>query len=96
MAESDLPVKDTRNSAESAGEEQIREALDAHWRASAVGDADAEHDIYEDDAICDYPQSGERILGRANLQALRSYHPGKPSGFIIRRMQGKGDLWITE
>jgi len=26
-------------------------------------------DIYEDDAICDYPQSGERILGRSNLQA---------------------------
>ena len=41
-------------------EEQIRKALDAHWHASAVGDANAEHDIYDDDAICDYPQSGER------------------------------------
>ena len=61
-------------------DERIREALDAHWRASAAGDADAEHDIYADDAICDYPQSGERILGRKNLQALRSHHPGKPSG----------------
>jgi ketosteroid isomerase-like protein len=77
-------------------EEQIREALNAHWRASAAGDVNAEHDIYEDDAICDYPQSGERILGRANLQALRSHHPGKPSGFTIRRMQGTGDLWVTE
>ena len=76
-------------------EEQIREALDAHWRASAAGDVNAEHDIYEDDAICDYPQSGERILGRANLQALRSHHPGKPSGFSVRRIVGKGDLWIT-
>jgi hypothetical protein len=77
-------------------EEQIREALDLHWRASAAGDANAEHDIYEDDVICDYPQSGERILGRANLQALRSHHPGKPSGFIVRRILGKGDLWVTE
>ena len=51
-------------------EEQIREALNAHWQASAAGDAEAEHDIYHDDAICDYPQSGERILGRRNLQAL--------------------------
>ncbi len=41
-------------------DEQIREALNAHWHASAVGDANAEHDIYDDDAICDYPQSGER------------------------------------
>jgi hypothetical protein len=77
-------------------EEQISAALDAHWRASAAGDANAEHDIYVDDAICDYPQSGERILGRKNLQALRSHHPGKPSGFKVRRMIGKGDLWITE
>jgi ketosteroid isomerase-like protein len=67
-------------------EEQIREALNAHWQASAGGDASAEHDIYDDDAICDYPQSGERILGRGNLQALRSHHPGKPSGFFVKRI----------
>src|SRR5471032_2652032 len=77
-------------------EEQIREALDAHWHASAVGDVNAEHDIYDDDAICDYPQSGERILGRSNLQALRGHHPGKPSGFDVRRIQGEGSLWVTE
>jgi ketosteroid isomerase-like protein len=77
-------------------EERILEALNAHWKASAAGDANAEHEIYRDDAICDYPQSGERIVGRSNLQALRSHHPGKPSGFKIRRIQGKNDLWITE
>jgi hypothetical protein len=80
----------------STQEEQIREALNLHWRASAAGDVNAEHDIYADDAICDYPQSGERILGRANLQALRSHHPGKPSGFQVKRILGRGDLWITE
>jgi len=77
-------------------EEQIREALNAHWQASASGDVNAEHDIYNEDAICDYPQSGERIFGRNNLQALRSHHPGKPSGFNVRRMIGNGNLWITE
>ena len=81
---------------ESVQEEEIRTALNAHWRASAAGDADAEHDIYEDDAVCDYPQSGERILGRSNLQALRSHHPGKPSGFEVKRVVGNGNLWITE
>jgi hypothetical protein len=30
------------------------------------------------------------------LQALRSHHPGKPSGFDVKRILGKGDLWITE
>jgi ketosteroid isomerase-like protein len=77
-------------------EDQIRAALDKHWQASAAGDADTEHEIYADDAICDYPQSGERILGRKNLQALRSHHPGKPSGFEVKRILGGGDLWITE
>jgi hypothetical protein len=77
-------------------EEQILEALNKHWQASAAGDPDTEHDIYADDVICDYPQSGERILGRNNLQVLRSHHPGKPSGFNVRRMLGNGDLWITE
>ena len=80
----------------SAQELQIRTALDAHWQASAAEDWDAEHDIYDDDAICDYPQSGERILGRKNLQALRSHHPGKPSGFKIKRLVGNGNLWVTE
>src|ERR1700685_360227 len=77
-------------------EQEIRTALDQHWAASASGDQNAEHAIYADDAICEYPQSGERILGRRNLQALRSHHPGKPSGFAVRRISGKGDLWITE
>ena len=77
-------------------DEQIREALEAHWRASAAGDAEAEHDIYAEDSVCEYPQSGERILGRRNLQALRSHHPGKPSGFKVRRMIGREDLWVTE
>lgn len=77
-------------------DQSIRDALNTHWHASAAGDLNAEHAIYADDAICDYPQSGERILGRNNLQALRGHHPGKPSGFQVRRIQGEGNLWITE
>jgi len=81
---------------QSGHEELIRESLKRHWHASAAGDANAEHEIYAEDAVCEYPQSGERILGRRNLQALRTHHPGKPSGFTVRRIVGKGDLWITE
>jgi len=76
--------------------EDLRKALDSHWQASAAGDADAEHDIYHDDVVCEYPQSGERILGRANLQALRTHHPGKPAGFHVRRITGSGEIWVTE
>jgi hypothetical protein len=77
-------------------EKLIHEALIQHWRASAAGDANSQHDIYDDDVICDYPQSGERIVGRNNLQALRTHHPGMPSGFSVRGILGSGDIWITE
>lgn len=75
---------------------EIRDALNQHWAASAAGDQLAEHAIYRDDVICDYPQSGERIRGRDNLRALRSHHPGHPSGFKIGRISGNGNLWVTE
>ena len=82
--------------ATTAEEQQIRAALDRHWAASASEDLETEHDIYQEDAICDYPQSGERIHGRRNLQALRSNHPAKPSGFEVLRQVGAGSLWVTE
>jgi len=56
-------------------EDQIRRALDAHWQASASGDLNAEHNIYADDAICDYPQSGERILGRKIFKPCAAITP---------------------
>jgi SnoaL-like domain len=77
-------------------EQNIRMAIDRHWAASAAGDQIAEHEIYHDDTVCEYPQSGEVIHGRSNLQALRSHHPGRPSGFAVRRIVGKGNLWVTE
>ena len=74
----------------------IRAALDRHWAASAAGDQVGEHEIYHDDVVCEYPQSGEIIYGRRNLQALRSHHPDKPSEFTVRRIVGEGNLWVSE
>ena len=36
----------------------IRAALDAHWSASDANDFETEHQIYRDDAVLEYPQSG--------------------------------------
>jgi ketosteroid isomerase-like protein len=81
---------------EGMDEHNIRAAIDRHWAASAAGDQVVEHEIYHDDVVCEYPQSGEMINGRQNLQALRSHHPDKPSEFIVRRIVGEGKLWVTE
>ena len=45
----------------------IRAALDRHWAASDANDFEAEHQIYREDAVLEYPQSGERIRGRRKI-----------------------------
>jgi ketosteroid isomerase-like protein len=80
----------------SSPEHNIRAAIDRHWAASAAGDQVGEHEIYHDDVVCEYPQSGEIINGRQSLQALRSHHPDKPSEFTVRRIVGEGNLWVSE
>jgi hypothetical protein len=45
---------------------------------------EAEHEIYHDDAVLEYPQSGERIRGRRNIQASRFAQPNKKR-FMVRR-----------
>ena len=80
---------------QSAQEQQIRTALDQHWAASDANDFETEHRIYLDDAVLEYPQSGERTRGRANIQGQRSSQPNKKR-FSIRRIVGSGELWVTE
>ncbi|HTS94461.1 MAG TPA: nuclear transport factor 2 family protein [Stellaceae bacterium] len=76
-------------------ENEIREALKRHWLASDANDFEAEHDIYLEDAVLEYPQSGERIRGRRNIQASRAAQPNSKR-FKVRRIVGAGDLWVSE
>jgi hypothetical protein len=76
-------------------DQTTRRALDRHWAASDASKFEAEHEIYRDDAVLDYPQSGERIHGRRNIQESRTVQPNQKR-FTVRRMIGSGDLWITE
>ena len=74
---------------------EIRAALDQHWAASDANDFETEHRIYRDDAVLEYPQSGERIRGRHNIQASRTAQPNKKR-FTVSRILGAADLWVTE
>ena len=74
---------------------ETRAALDRHWAASDADDFEAEHDIYREDAVLEYPQSGERIRGRRNIQSSRAAQPNRKH-FTVRRITGAGDLWVTE
>ena len=76
-------------------DQEIRAALDQHWAASDANDFQTEHLIYHEDAVLDYPQSGERTRGRRNIQGQRASQPSRKR-FTVRRITGGGDLWITE
>jgi ketosteroid isomerase-like protein len=73
----------------------IRAVLDRHWAASDASDFETEHSIYREDAVLEYPQSGERIRGRRNIQITRAKQPSRKR-FAVRRIIGSGDLWVTE
>ncbi len=77
------------------GDAEIRAALDRHWAASDKSDFEAEHEIYREDAVLEYPQSGERIRGRRHIQASRAAQPNLKR-FAVRRILGAGALWVTE
>jgi hypothetical protein len=77
------------------GDDEFLAALRQHWVFSDANDFDAEHRIYRDDAILEYPQSGERIRGRHNIQASRAAQPNAKR-FTVRRIVGGGNVWISE
>jgi hypothetical protein len=72
-----------------------RAAIEEHWRASESGETEAEHAVYAEDAILDYPQSGERFRGRATIAAQRGGHPASRH-FTVLRITGGGNLWVSE
>jgi hypothetical protein len=76
-------------------EQDIRPLLDSHWAASDANDLETEHAIYREDAVLEYPQSGERIRGRQSIQSSRQAQPNKKR-FAVRRIVGAGNLWVTE
>jgi hypothetical protein len=77
------------------GDSTTRSRIAEHWNASELGDIDTEHAIYAEDAILDYPQSGERFRGRSTIQAQRGGHPADRH-FTIARISGAGELWVSE
>ena len=83
------------NSMVEMDDQAVRVALQRHWDASDAGDFEVEHEIYREDAVLDYPQSGERIRTRRNIQESRFVQPNRKR-FTVRRMIGGGGLWVTE
>ncbi len=66
--------------------------LEQHF---ASGDPDASHSMYHDDAVLEFPQSGERFVGVENLREWRSSYPASTT-VEFREVRGRDDLWVAE
>lgn len=58
-------------------------------------DRDIAHEIYHEDAVLEFPQSGERFEGVHNFREWRSQYPADMT-FEVRRITGSGDVWMAE
>jgi hypothetical protein len=61
-----------------------------------VRDHEAAHEIYHDDAILEFPQSGERFEGVANFKEWRSQYPAENVALEMRNLRGQGAVWVVE
>lgn len=75
-------------------ESTVRMLIADHF-AVAGKDEVAAAEIFADDAIIEWPQSGERIRGKQNIIALHEAAPFAVD-IAVRRTIGSGDLWLTE
>jgi ketosteroid isomerase-like protein len=60
-----------------------------------AGDPERSHEMYREDAVLEFPQSGERFEGVENFREWRSQYPAETS-FDIGEIRGEGDVWVVE
>ena len=53
--------------------QEIRATLERYWEYTKALDLVRLHEIYHDDVVVEFPQSGERILGKQNIYELRAH-----------------------
>jgi hypothetical protein len=73
-----------------------RAQIRRYWEMTASDqEQDITHQIYHDDAVLEFPQSGERFDGVANFKEWRSQYPASVT-LEMRDLRGQGDLWVVE
>jgi hypothetical protein len=70
----------------------VRAMLEQHF---ASGDPDVSHAMYHDDAVLEFPQSGELFEGVENLREWRSNYPASTK-VDFREIRGGADVWVAE
>ncbi len=72
----------------------VKAMLERHFE-HASSDPDRAHAMYHDDAVLEFPQSGERFVGVENFREWRSDYPAS-TVVDFREVRGRDDLWVAE
>jgi SnoaL-like protein len=76
--------------------DEVRELLVRQWTyTGGPNEAKGSEELYHDDAVLEFPQSGERFVGKANIDGWRQQYPARLD-FEPRELRGAGDLWVAE
>ena len=68
--------------------------LEQHFEYGRTDPARA-HAMYHDDAVLEFPQSGERFVGDENFREWRSEYPASTT-VEFREIRGRGNIWVVE
>jgi ketosteroid isomerase-like protein len=77
-------------------ERDARQVAETVWKALQAGDWEAAGRLLQDDFVQEWPQSGERIVGRDNAIAIEQNFPGGLPRMRFRRTLAGGDLAVLE
>ena len=72
-----------------------RETVEGLIATINAGDVAGMDQWFHDDAVMEWPQSGERIVGADNRRGVYRAFPQLPT-ITPRRLTGSGDLWVAE
>lgn len=73
-----------------------RAKLDEMVAAMLAGDIDGLTGFLADDAVVEWPQSGERIVGREACAVVYRNYPGGSPTYRLKRITGEGDHFVIE
>jgi hypothetical protein len=72
-----------------------RRLMERYWAAAEANDLDAMHQLRDEALVLDFPQTGERLVGRDAVRAFEEGH-GVGGTFELTRLIGEGDVWVAE
>ena len=67
-----------------------------HYQGLIAGDEAAYTALVHEDFVQEWPQTGERVRGKAACLNIARNYPGGPPQMTMDRVSGEGDHWVVE